>query len=259
MTFVLPSSHPSSLQIYSPQSSSLLSELEISPSNRVSRREDKPITPACVEKVVISSCGLWMATVDCRMGGADFRSEVYLKFWSWVRKEGTWTLNTRIDKPHGSFKITDINFSPDFRQLQTSLLVSTGDDYRIKVWQLHSVPGTDSSMSILFYFVHQLTYSDIWISLATFTFRSEKPISVSWSHDSSLFAVAAGPHLALYDPFTKSLHQTLTTPNSPPIQFVHFMQGQQGFLLSSASKILTMWDLIHNRGNFPSLVSFFDQ
>src|SRR5258707_15655614 len=76
-TLVLPSSHPSSLQIYSPLSSSLLSELEISPSNRVSRREDKPILPARVEKVVISSCGSWMTTVDCRVGDVDFRSDVY--------------------------------------------------------------------------------------------------------------------------------------------------------------------------------------
>lgn len=86
-----------------------------------------------------------MATVDCRVGDADFHSEVYLKFWSWVRKEGTWTLNTRIDQPHGKLKITDINFSPDIRESQTSFLVSTGEDFRIKVWELHSVPGTDSS------------------------------------------------------------------------------------------------------------------
>jgi NET1-associated nuclear protein 1 (U3 small nucleolar RNA-associated protein 17) len=149
-TLVLPSSHPSSLQIYSPLSSSLLSELEISPSNRVSRRDDKPITPARVERVVLSSCGLWMATIDCRAGDADFRSEVYLKFWSWARKDGTWSLNTRIDQPHGSHKITDISFSPDFRESQASFLVSTGEDYRIKIWQLQSMPETDNSTSILF-------------------------------------------------------------------------------------------------------------
>lgn len=91
-----------------------------------------------------------MATVDCRVGDADFGSEVYLKLWSWVRKDGNWTLNTRIDRPHGSHKITDISFSPDFRESQMSLLVSTGEDYRIKVWQLQSIPGTDTRTSFLF-------------------------------------------------------------------------------------------------------------
>jgi NET1-associated nuclear protein 1 (U3 small nucleolar RNA-associated protein 17) len=157
-TLILPSSHPSSLQIYSPLSSTLLSELEISPSNRVSRREDKPVSPARVEKVVISSCGLWMATVDCRVGDADFHSEVYLKFWSWVRKDESWSLNTRIDRPHGSHRITDISFSPDFREPQMSLLVTIAEDYRIKVWQLQSIPETETSTSILCCVVQELNF-----------------------------------------------------------------------------------------------------
>ena len=249
-TWLLPSSHPSSLQIYSLSSSSLLSELEVSPSNRVSRRDEKPLLPSRVEKITISSTGSWMATVDSRAGDVDFRPEVYLKFWSWVRAD-EWILNTRIDRPHGVHQVTDISFSPCVRTGTSPMLVSTGEDARIKVWQLRLLPGSETSMSNLTMncrdLLHVLSIG-IWSPYVTLNFRSETPTSVSWSCDSSLFAVAVGPHIALYDPFTKSLRQTLTAPGCPKIQLVHFINGLPGYLLASSSMSLTMWDLVDSCG-----------
>ncbi|KAF9535678.1 WD40-repeat-containing domain protein [Crepidotus variabilis] len=229
-TLVLPSSHPSSLQIYSPASSTLLSELEVSPSNRVSRRDDKPITPSRVEKVVISISGAWMATVDAREGDVGFRREVYIKFWSWDSKENNWTLNSRIDRPHGTDKVTDISFSPTSQSGTAAMLVSTGEDGKIKVWSPRLLPGTESAV--------------IWTSHATLNFRQDIPGSVSWAPDSSLFAVAVGPHIALYDPFTKMLRRTLTVPDCQKIQFVHFIGRQGRHLLATSLKNFIMWDLI---------------
>ncbi len=254
LTWLLPSSHPSSLQSYSPSSSGLLSELEISPSNRVSRRDEKPLIPSRVEKVAISSTGSWMATVDSRVGDVDFRPEVYLKFWSWVRTD-EWILNTRIDRPHGVHQVTDISFSSCLRTDASPMLVSKGEDTHIKVWQLRSLPGSETSMSNLTMTCCDLitcTLIGIWSPYATINFRSETPSSVSWSCDSSLFAVAVGPHVALYDPFTKSLRQTLTAPGCPKIQFVHFINGLPGYLLASSSMSLVMWDLVDSCGmHFP--------
>lgn len=135
-TFMLPSSHPSSLQAYSPLTSTLVSELEVSPSNRVSGRDEKPLIPAVVETVVVSASGLWMATIDCREGDIGFRPEIYLKIWSWNRKQRSWTLNTRIDHPHGSDKVTDISFSPNIEDTKPLLLVTTGNDGLVKIWKL---------------------------------------------------------------------------------------------------------------------------
>ena len=146
-TLLLPSSHPSSLQIYSPLSSTFIGELEVSPSNRVSRRDDKPIIPSRVEKVVVSTPGKWMATIDCRDGDAGFRAEVYLKFWSWVTQERNWILNTRIDWPHGTHKVTHCRFSPTLDASDRMYLVTTGDDGVIKVWRRHQ-RGVDSESSM---------------------------------------------------------------------------------------------------------------
>lgn len=132
-TLVLPSSHPSSLQIYSPSSSKLISELEVSPSNRVSRRDEKSLEPSRVNQAIISASGDWMATVDIRDGDETFRGEVYLKFWRWDSKSEHWELNTRVDRPHGAHNVTYMAFSP-----RSNYLVTTGADGLIKTWRTQS-------------------------------------------------------------------------------------------------------------------------
>jgi NET1-associated nuclear protein 1 (U3 small nucleolar RNA-associated protein 17) len=77
-----------------------------------------------------------MATIDYREGDVGFRSEVYLKIWSWDRKNNNWVLNTRVDRPHGSDKVTDISFSPNTDDTKPLLLVTTGNDGLVKVWKL---------------------------------------------------------------------------------------------------------------------------
>ena len=134
-TIILPSSHPSSLQIYSPQSSVSVGELEVAPSNRVSKRDEKPIEPFVVEKTVINSDGNWMATMDRRENEDDFSSEIYLKIWRW--ESNSWVLNTRIDRPHGTESITSLSFSP--RNDREPLLMTAGTDGYIKMWRLRKV------------------------------------------------------------------------------------------------------------------------
>ncbi|CAA7265897.1 unnamed protein product [Cyclocybe aegerita] len=231
-TFILPSSHASSVQIYSPSSSTLIGELEVSPSNRVSRREDKPITPSRVEHAVVSASGLWMATVDRREDDAGFRPEVYLKIWAWDKKEENWVLNTRIDRPHGTFKVVDVSFSSIAEGSDLAFLVTTGEDGLIKVWRLLS-HKKDSEQ-------------DIWVCHTTLAFRSERPRSVSWSPDASLFSVAVGPHIALYDPVTGSLRHTLTAPQSQTMLSGQFIGRSGRHLLACGTNSLIMWDLIDN-------------
>jgi NET1-associated nuclear protein 1 (U3 small nucleolar RNA-associated protein 17) len=135
-TLILPSSHPSSLQIYSPSTSKLMSELEVSPSNRVSRRDQKPIEQSCVEHVAVSLSGAWMASIDTREGDDSIRGETYLKIWCWDFSNSRWVLNTRIDRPHGLTRITSISFSPAPTLLQ---LVTTGEDGNVRMWRPRTV------------------------------------------------------------------------------------------------------------------------
>jgi len=144
-TLILPSSHPSSVQIYSPSSSTLVSELEISPSNRVSRKEDKPVRPARVEKVAISSLGEWMATIDYREGDLNFQAEIYLKLWQWAPQSKTWVLHTRINRPHGTSFVTDLKFGAQGTSLPL-FLVTTGGDGGIKVWRFANKASSDGGV-----------------------------------------------------------------------------------------------------------------
>ncbi|KAJ3556436.1 hypothetical protein NM688_g2023 [Phlebia brevispora] len=227
-SLILPSSHPSTLQTYSPVTSKLISELEISPSNRVSRREDNPLEPCRVEQASVSEGGEWMATVDGREGSGGFGAEIYLKIWNWDRKASSWTLNTRVDRPHGLKSITSISFRPRGKDDGAESLVTTGEDGTIKVWGTRS-----SSKGEVF-----------WVARSTTRFRSEVPTHASWSLDGSLLTVSLGPYAVLYDPSTMLVIKNLTCPECPLVLSTHFV-GQGGrYLAFRGYRDLVLWDLI---------------
>lgn len=76
-----------------------------------------------------------MATVDARSGDNGYKGEVYLKMWAWDRKSSYWTLNTRIDRPHGLHSVTSVAFRPATGE-NGEKLVTTGSDGAIKLWRL---------------------------------------------------------------------------------------------------------------------------
>lgn len=96
------------------------------------------LEPSRVEQAVVSSSGEWLATIDSREGDESFRGEVFLKVWRWESSSGLWTLNTRIDRPHGPAKVTSIVFSPN-DALGSTLLVTSGEDGNMKSWRTRSV------------------------------------------------------------------------------------------------------------------------
>ncbi|KAI0361404.1 WD40 repeat-like protein [Trametes cingulata] len=231
-TLILPSSHPSSLQTFSPSTSRLLSELEVSPSNRVSRRDEKPLQPARVERVVLSDSGDWMATVDSREADESFRAEVYMKIWQWDRKAGFWILNTRIDRPHGLKKITGVAFRPCARTQDDLLLATTGEDGNIKTWRIRSVKTKSEGVE------------EFWVARSTLRFRTETPSDVSWSPDGSLLAVSVGSHVAVYDPDTNALCQVLTCPECASVSSAQFVGSSGRYMVISGSRDVLLWDLV---------------
>lgn len=137
-TLLLPSSHPSSLQVFSPSASKLLLELEVTPSNRVSRRDEAPLEPSRVEHAIINATGEWMVTVDRRDADENFHGDIHMKMWSWDPRSGSWTLNTRIDRPHGLRRVTGAAFRP-VKSADNLLLVTTGEDGNVKTWRIQSI------------------------------------------------------------------------------------------------------------------------
>lgn len=141
---VLPSSHPSSLQFYDPFTFVLKSELEVAPSNRVSRIYQEHVEPTRVLSAVTCPSGRWLATVDAR---AD--ADVHLKIWSWDGK--AWSLNTRVDRPHGEARVAAMAFNPVGTDVQSWQLITIGDDANIKTWKVKTVAndrGREESASV---------------------------------------------------------------------------------------------------------------
>ncbi|KAH9065814.1 WD40 repeat-like protein [Lactarius vividus] len=235
-TLILPSSHPSSLQTYSPSSSKLISELEVSPSNRVSRRDEKMLEPSRVEQAVVSSSGEWLATIDSREGDEFFRGEVYLKVWRWENSVGLWALNTRIDRPHGLAEVTSIAFSPN-DTFGGTFLVTSGKDGHLKSWRIRSV--TDKKTGILDVF---------WVARSSLTFKREIPWSVAWSSDGSLLAVAFGTYVAIYDPSSNALIRAFTASElRGRIRSVSFLGSGGRFLAVAGLSDVVLWDLIKQK------------
>jgi len=122
-----------------------MSELEVSPSNRVSRRDEKMLEPSRVEQAVVSSSGEWLATIDSREGDEYFRGEVHLKVWRWESSTGLWNLNTRIDRPHGPARVTSIVFSPC--DSSGDILMTSGEDGNVKSWRIRSITNKKTGTS----------------------------------------------------------------------------------------------------------------
>ncbi|KAI6136342.1 WD40-repeat-containing domain protein [Pisolithus sp. B1] len=228
-TLVLPSSHPSSLQTFSPSALALVAELEVAPSNRVSRRDEKMLEPSRVERVVVSSSGEWMATIDCREGDEYFRGEIYLKIWYWDKKNAFWILNTRIDRPHGLRKITSMSFSPSPSNIQ---LVTIGDDGNVKSWRIRSTKDKKGQEEIS------------WVTRSSFGYKSDTPRHASWSPDGSLLAVVFGSSVVLYDPYTNVPRHVFVCHESQRPREVHFIGMSGRFLAAVGGVDLVVWNVM---------------
>jgi NET1-associated nuclear protein 1 (U3 small nucleolar RNA-associated protein 17) len=252
-TLVLPSSHPSSLQTYSPSSSMLVAELEVSPSNRVSRQEEKMLEPSRVERVVTSPSGEWMATIDRREGDESFRGEIYLKIWWWDKKSAFWILNTRVDRPHGLNKVTSISFSPS----DDIQLVTTGEDRNVKTWRIRSTKDKKGNVEGTCRCSCEPAVCDrllvSWTSRSSFGFRLEMPRDSAWSPDGSLLAVALDASVALYDSRSNALYSTIVCSECPKISSVHFVGSHGQYIAVLGGPNLVVCDIINRSGASPHL------
>ena len=126
---VLPSAHPASLQFYAHAANDNVLELEVAPSNRVSRADERPIQPARVEHVAVTDG--WMATVDT-WSAEGFAAETYLKLWRSDPGQLSFAIDTRVDRPHGNARVQAIAFTS--RAVTEPLLVTVANEPDLKIW-----------------------------------------------------------------------------------------------------------------------------
>ncbi|KAG9038849.1 hypothetical protein FRB95_014398 [Tulasnella sp. JGI-2019a] len=201
------SSHPASLQIYDPYTSSLVSELEVAPSNRIAATdEDTILTPCTVVQAAFSSeDGRWLATVDVREATLDAGVAIVLKIWNWVTDgaRGTYLLNTKIDRPHGKSIVNSIHFSsPDVNGDCT--LATTGQDGLVRLWGVKRIAVDKENQ----------TTEEIWVQCASIAYRSQVPCRVAFSLDASLIAVTYAHCVVLFNGSSHAFLQAITNVGS---------------------------------------------
>ncbi|KAH7334387.1 quinon protein alcohol dehydrogenase-like superfamily [Rhizoctonia solani] len=229
---LLPAAHPASLQVLSRTGAgiSLVGELEVAPSNRISRKDETPIEPIRVGLVSLSNKGKetdaqWLATVDSR---AD--AEIYLKFWKWNNEDSTTrssnlcTLNTRIDRPHGEHRVTSLAFHPRGGEM----LATTGEDGIVKMWG-----------------IRRSSDEEFWICAASFSYRNHTPFKALFSPDGSLLAVIHGQCITLWDTeditAPRGVLSCVETKDPRELVFV----GSSGrYLAVLGAQTVVLWDLV---------------
>lgn len=236
---VLLAGHPSTLQFVDIATRSHIRDMEVVPSNRVSRPEDQLITPSAVQHVAFSAPkkdmlhAEWMATVDGREGGG-FTTELSLKLWQWDMRTKSYVLNTRIDLPHEG-TVTSVAFSPLLSEqlLESFLLATTGTDGQVKTWRM-STRALKGARTELF-----------WVCRSSFAYRDTTPQHIVWAPDGSLMAVSQGPFITLWDPHTLVMQAHLSSPDIKHVSSCQFVGRQGRYLaaLSSQARLL-VWDLV---------------
>lgn len=236
---VLLAGHPSTLQFIDLATRTHIRDMEVVPSNRVSRPEAQLITPPAVQHVVFSAPkknslhAEWMATLDGREGGA-FTAELSLKLWQWDARSKTYVLNTRIDHPHEG-AVTSLAFSPllSDQPLDSFLLATTGTDGQVKTWRMttRTLKGARTEL--------------FWVCRSSFAYRDTTPQHVAWAPDGSLLAVSQGPFITLWDPHTLVMQAHLSSPDLKQVSSSLFV-GHKGRYLSAlgSQARLFVWDLV---------------
>ncbi|ORY22761.1 hypothetical protein BCR39DRAFT_550862 [Naematelia encephala] len=155
-SLVIPSSHPSTLQFVDPLASTVLFDLEVAPSNRVTRRDEQELQPVVVEKVAFSetadSKSRWMATMEGRQGDdAEGGRVKNLKIWEW---EGNrYIINTQLPRPHGAEDVTSLVFSSPVASASVAggaampYLLTSASDGSVKIWHIRAVKKAEEGMS----------------------------------------------------------------------------------------------------------------
>ncbi|SPO29004.1 related to NAN1 - U3 snoRNP protein [Ustilago trichophora] len=238
---VLLAGHPSSLQFYDPTKDVNTMELEVAPSNRVSRVEDEQIEPTRVERVVFSPFvssktaeqGEWMVTFDSRNlsdveGEVEVVAESSLKFWRWNPVNRRYTLNTRIDRPHNGKRLTSMSFSPS-----SALLVTTASDGKVRAWHMASRKLKSGKME------------SYWACRSVFGYREQTPTSSAFSADGSILAVGQAGSVTLWSPESNLMSMVISAPELA--EGVESLAFSGRYLGIATAEAVLVWDLILSR------------
>ncbi len=248
---VTASSHPSTLQFYSPASDRLLMELEISPTNRAFRAEEAFIEPTRVERIAFSTparaggsrsaASSWLAVLQSRRAGEGQANEQVLSFWQWLpasaksassssnSSKGRYSLVTRIERPHDD-EVNAMKFTPAGGA--GALLATSSADGSVRFWSLSTVQVKGGRQEAF------------WSLRSVLTHRAQAPRDMAFSPDGALLVAAQGTSVALWDTISSSLRLVVEVPELDSAEKVGFGGPGGRFLAVAGGSWVTVRDLL---------------
>lgn len=236
---VFQAAHPSSIQFFSPTLQAHLHELDISPTNRVSRTDERELEPIRVEKVAFApvsreSGRVWMATFDTWQD-RGYSRESHLKFWIGEPTSNDprrYVLSTRIDQPHGQQTLSGFVFSPSPATGQPKLATCSTDG-SVKIWTNRPFTGTADG---------------IWQCAFSLSYRNLEASHLAFSHDASLLAVAHPGVVTLWHTSTGRMVRALTFSSRSSGTKVSFVGKDGSRIVAGGKKGTTVWDVLTCEG-----------
>ena len=221
----------------------------------MSRADDRQIEPIRVEFVAFSperhdvvgqeDGETWMATFDSWQD-REYAAETHLKIWIGYPRLGSaqrrpYTVNTRIDLPHGTARLSSMVFSSS--ALGKPRLATTSSDGLIKIWS-HGTSSTQSQVN------------GAWLCLLSFHYRSIVCIDAAFSPDNSLLAVAHLGHITLWSANEGTLLKVLHAETSVgSIKKVRFAGKEGTRLVFGGTTGMQIWDILTCEGKSRSIAA----
>lgn len=221
------------LQFYDAYKDRVLQSVILTERNQVTRTEDEEIPNVMAENVCFSANGQDMVTVHTNVykSRPNSKEEQSLRFWK-RRADGSFVVNTAVDSPHGSARVTSLAFS------RGNGYIVTGDSNgEFKLWkQVQEVRRATAEVSA------QPTIS--WACQSAVKFRDASITATSFSSDGSLLAVAYGHLLTLWDVATNALKQVISSADGQPISSISFTGVASPYVILTTSTQVQVWNLL---------------
>jgi hypothetical protein len=209
---------------------------QVLPYTRVSKKEayTKMYVPSVsIFRFVSNASGAYMATVDVTRG-QDTAVEASLKFWVWSMGKNKYKLSATVDRPHGSHRVTDLDFIPATGDSSNISCATCAVDGSVKVWQgkYVAVSHTTNQSNQIAKASSQHDSSSNgassqqikWNCAFSFTYREAPSYCVRSSFDGSILAVGHGNSVSLWDHSTVTMKHAFTSNSTAAIFFVRFIE-----------------------------------
>jgi hypothetical protein len=237
---------------------------QVLPYTRVSKKEvyTKMYVPSVSNfRFFTSGLGAFLATIDVTRGH-DTAAESSLKFWSWSPAKNRYRLNATVDRPHGSCRVTGLDFIP----MSDKVCCATSSvDSSVKVWHgsyVSTSHTTNQSLALAkssqpnknnaFSAAESMQIK--WSCAFSFSYRETPSYCLRSSFDGSVLAVGHGNAVALWDHSTVTLKHSFTSYSTAMIYFVRFIEplarpaagGGCGvcYLVVGSKDVLQVYDLL---------------